>query len=674
MYRAIPVSRQVSSAAGRGFVRVNRRRLANTAPTPPPATAPKKKSVVRRILFYTAAATGTFYIGSTFVAFENQSYHDVFTENVPLAQVLMEYAEAHNWDTLTVENVVVSTVDGVKRVSGVIQKQLGMVGSQDPSEKPEESSAEKSLAAKEKSPSVAKESKERIKSAAATLKTTVQKNEDKALAGGAKAAAIARHQAAQFANELEDLIRQAEAALADKPIDSPPEATTSPAQPAGSPPDIAPLRADDVEVVAQEASSDKKIYAAALPIGFEPPPGFSRPSPPKPKSAPAVAITTHEPLPLVAPAISEVNVSEPVITQLASTIDDLASHLNSNPSAAEKAKGVLEKAKSDLTGLASRMEQLKEDERIQLEQKLDEQAREYSLKLLELEMEAQDKLDNQEDGFRKFFDEERSNIMQAYREKLDHELKTQTELINERLKEEVIAQGIEMQRRWIREIKVRVEQERGGRLAKLDELAANIKRLERVALDNSSYLDENIRVHAVWTALRALQTSVDSPNRKPFREELRVLRHIAAAKEDIVITCALDSLEKSDTPDVGVEPFADLASWFATSVAPRVTSVALVPDQNAGLLAHLASHLFASFRFERHGLVAGTDALSVLARAEYYMNEKDLDSAARELNQLKGTAKVLLADWLAAARRRLEVQQALQIVQSQATLASLLVI
>jgi mitofilin len=36
------------------------------------------------------------------------------------------------------------------------------------------------------------------------------------------------------------------------------------------------------------------------------------------------------------------------------------------------------------------------------------------------------------------------------------------------LKEEVIAQGIELQRRWIREIKVRVEHERGGRLAKID--------------------------------------------------------------------------------------------------------------------------------------------------------------------------------------------------------------
>ncbi len=260
------------------------------------------------------------------------------------------------------------------------------------------------------------------------------------------------------------------------------------------------------------------------------------------------------------------------------------------------------------------------------------------------------------------------------------------------LKTEVIAQGIELQRRWIREIKVRVEQERGGRLAKLDEIATNLKRLERVALDNAGYLDENIRVHALWSALRAVSHVVDAPERKPFREELRALRRVAAAREDPIVSAALQSLEASDVPDVGVEPIADLATWFTASVAPRVSSVALVPDQNAGVLSYLASNLFSSFRFQRHGLVPGSDVLSVLARAEYHLNEKDLDSAARELNQLGGPAKVLLTDWLDAARKRLEVLQALQVmflsvlsvhapddaalqvVEAEATLASLLVV
>lgn len=209
---------------------------------------------------------------------------------------------------------------------------------------------------------------------------------------------------------------------------------------------------------------------------------------------------------------------------------------------------------------------------------------------------------------------------------------------------------------------MRVEEERGGRLAKLDELSANLKKLERIALDNSSYLDENIRIHTLWSAVRAVDfAALASPVRKPFREELRVLRHIATAREDPVVAAALENLEGSEVPDVGVEPFSDLATWFTSEVSPKVCEVALVPDVNAGVLSYLASSALSRLRFKRHGLVSGDDVLSVIARAEHYLNEKDLDSAARELNQLKGPAQLLLRDWLEAARRRLEVQQALEV-------------
>ncbi|KAF8841803.1 hypothetical protein BDN67DRAFT_949003 [Paxillus ammoniavirescens] len=658
MYRALSVGQQ---AAGRGLITATRRRLTTTTTT---TTPPKKaKSIVRRLLFYSVTATGTFYIGSTFVSYENPQYRQLFTQNVPFGKDLVEYGEEHHWDDLTVQKAVIATVDSAKTVADFVQKQLGYAP-------PEGADAKSKDTAHDGKNSVLSETKERVKSTAAILKTAVNKTREEVTPEGtAKATAIAKHRAAQFADELDDLIRKAEAALAGKPIDSLPEATTT-ADTALPPP-------SDVELVIVSEKPDKIVYAAPLPIGFEPPPGFSRPSVSKP--APALSLSPADvpalvPLPLVAPAVLEVAVSEPVISHLAGTIDNLASYLNSNPAAAEKAKDVLETARNDLTQLASRFDQVREDEQRQLEAKLDEQAREYTTKLLELEIEAQDKLDLQKEDYEKYVEEEKAKYAQVYREKLDHEIKLQTILLNERLKEEVIAQGIELQRRWIREVKVRVEEERGGRLARLDELATDLKRLERLTLDNSSYLDENIRVHGMWTALRAMHAAIEAPVRKSFREELRVLRHIAVAKDDPVASVALDALESSDIPDVGVEPFADLASWFTTSVAPRVSSVALVPDHDAGVLSHLASHLLSSFRFQRYGFMPGSDVLSVLSRAEYYMNEKDLDSATRELNQLTGTAKELLHDWLEAARRRLEVQQALEVIQAQATLASLLVV
>ncbi|KAK1219399.1 MICOS complex subunit mic60 [Marasmius sp. AFHP31] len=642
MHRALPASKQFTSTAGRGVTRVIRRRFATEIPT-----APKKKPrILRRIFWTTATLTGTFYVGSAFLAFNNQAYYDLFSDNVPLGQSMLEYAEAHHWDTMTLKSAADSTVAAATSAQKFVMEKINGAPAvkeelKEAKAKVEEKAKELKAAAVKKAAETketvvkkASETKEAAVKKAAEAKESAKEIAKQAETKEKELADAAKEKTQQLTEDVAALARKAEEALTGKSDPS----TSTPA-----PTDTPFTKTAD------------HVYTEPLPVGFEPPPGFNRPPPPKREKPKAPE------LPLVAPAVSSLGSSEPVISHLAGTIDSLASYLKSNPAAAERVSGVLESAKKDLTSLAERIENAREEERVTLEAKMDEQTREYTIKLLEAEMSAQDKLDNQEDEFRKMFDLSQASLVQQYREKLENELQTQSELINERLKNEVIAQGIELQRRWIREVKMRVEEERGGRLAKIDELSAHLKRIERVALDNSAYLDENIRVHALWSAVRALtNSSLDSPVRKPFREELRVVRHIAAAREDPVVSAALETLEASEVPDVGVEPLADLTTWYTSSVAPKVGSVALVPDQDAGLLSHLASHLFSSFRFQRHGLVEGSDVLSVLARAEHYLNEKDLDNAARELNQLRGSAKVLLHDWLEAARRRLEVEQALE--------------
>jgi mitofilin len=215
-----------------------------------------------------------------------------------------------------------------------------------------------------------------------------------------------KHQSEQFSRGVEELIREAEAAL-DK-------AKTTAADALESPP---------------TDTAGPGVYHAPLPVGFELPPGYARPSPPKkPEASPADAPR----LPLLSPELSSISASEPIIAHLAGTIDNLTAYVESNPAATAKAASVLETAKSDLTALATRIEKVREDERTGLEAKLDEQTREYTVKLMDLEMEAQDKLDGQEQEFRRYFDEERARLTQAYREKLENELQTQTELINER--------------------------------------------------------------------------------------------------------------------------------------------------------------------------------------------------------------------------------------------------
>ena len=379
-------------------------RLTTATPTP------KKRHPIRKFVVYSAGVTATFYVGSTFLAFKNQTYHEFFTHQVPGGTSAMQYAEDHNWDTLTPKDVVDSAKSAGDTVQQFIYDQTGW-GS--PPEKPSQAAQD---TARTMTQAVTR-SKDRIVQGAGKLRTRVKQSEDYAAGQSKTAAAVVKHQSIQFSSGVQALVEEVEAALAGKPKSTPtpaPDITTSPEE---APP---PTRVHE------------NVYDAPLPVGFEPPPGFRKPPPPSPPPEIIEAPPAPPPLPLIAPGISELTTSEPIISQLATTIDNLTVFLNSNPAAAEKAHGVIDTAKLDLTNLATRIQKIKEDEQAKLEQQLDDQAREYTVKLLELEMSAQDKLDSQEDEFRKLFNEERGNLIRAYREKLSQELQTQSEIINER--------------------------------------------------------------------------------------------------------------------------------------------------------------------------------------------------------------------------------------------------
>jgi MICOS complex subunit MIC60 len=175
-----------------------------------------------------------------------------------------------------------------------------------------------------------------------------------------------------------------------------------------------------------EPPNGKKWYEGpALPLGFEPPPGYALHPPKKiPK--------TETGLLLVAPAVADFAASEPLLQELATTVDNLSKYLEENPKAAKSVNRILDVAKKDLAELGSKIERSKKESKQQLETRLQEQAQSYSVKLLDAELAAQDKLDSQDEEWRKYFDQERVSLLEKYQEKLDNELATQKDLINER--------------------------------------------------------------------------------------------------------------------------------------------------------------------------------------------------------------------------------------------------
>ncbi|CDZ97613.1 mitochondrial protein [Phaffia rhodozyma] len=434
--------------------------------------------------------------------------------------------------------------------------------------------------------------------------------------------------------------------------------------------------------IAEKDMVDGKLpWVEALPIGFEAPPGYYIPkavkatSPKAPSSSTVVGKpAVGEILPLIAPSVREFASSEPIIAQLATTIDSLASYLSSSPSAVPSAKNLISTAQMDLEALGGRLASVKEEERKKLETQLEAKRAEFERELKEKTVKLEEELEKREEGWKSVVEDERAKMVAVFRERLENELEVQSEIINARLKEEVLAQAVELQRSLIRDIKTQVETERGGRLAKLGELETGLKGLEKVTLDNSAILDENVRVHTLWSALRAVQTASET-SRQPFDTQLAALTNLTTASRDPSVGPTVLATIPSSTVAGGIESTSDLTYWFIHRVAPRIRSVAFVPEAaDAGLLAHLTSFVLSPLLFRKSGNVEGNDVGAVLARAEDRLARNDLDGAAREVNSLKGWPATLAQDWLREARKRLEVEQALEVIATEAKVASLVVV
>jgi len=84
--------------------------------------------------------------------------------------------------------------------------------------------------------------------------------------------------------------------------------------------------------------------------------------------------------------------------------------------------------------------------------------------------------------FREEFEAEREKLSLAYQDKIKTELQRAQELAEQRLRNELVEQAIELNRKYLNDVKELVEKERQGRLSKLNELTANVNQLESLPL------------------------------------------------------------------------------------------------------------------------------------------------------------------------------------------------
>lgn len=378
---------------------------------------------------------------------------------------------------------------------------------------------------------------------------------------------------------------------------------------------------------------------------------------PAPRSATSAPISTG-----VAPSIELLdhmnieNASDPVVQEITKMLNDLITVVNAD-NAQDKYSTTLEKAKQDVQKVARDLAIFRTTQVSSAEEKLKQQEIQFDEGAKELIKKFKQDQENQEMHWRQEYEAERERLAKSYEEKVRAEIEAVKHVNEQNLHNALLDQEIKLKEHFTGQVRDRVETERSGRLSKLGELSSEVAELESLTAKWNEVVDSNLKTQHLNVAVDAVKSVLESADRpRPFLHELVALKEIAS--DDPVVNAAIASINPA-AYQRGVPTIAQLVDRFRR-VAGEVRKAALLPE-DAGVASHAASFLLSKVMFKKSGITEGSDVESILTRAETFLEEGELDEAAREMNGLQGWAKVLSRDWLAEARRVLEVKQALDV-------------
>lgn len=354
--------------------------------------------------------------------------------------------------------------------------------------------------------------------------------------------------------------------------------------------------------------------------------------------------------------LSLADAREPVVQDLVHMVNDLILVINADGSNGRYASSI-EKAKNEVTKVGGKLKNM----RTNIEKNA---AGEVKSKIAEFDKAATDLIErvekamlSQELQWRQEFEGEMQKVRESYDERVKVLLEREKQLNEQKLSNQLLEQAIALKKEFVKDVESQVEQERQSRLGKLKDLSSAVSDLEKLTVGWNSVVDSNLKTQQLHVAVEAVRASLeDTHHPRPFIRELVALKEIAS--EDPVVNAAIASVNPS-AYQRGISTSSQLIDRFRR-VANEVRKASLLPDE-AGVASHASSWVLSHVMFKKQGLADGNDVESVLTRTQTYLEEGDLDAAAREMNGLDGWAKTLSKDWLGEVRKVLEVQQALDV-------------
>lgn len=263
------------------------------------------------------------------------------------------------------------------------------------------------------------------------------------------------------------------------------------------------------------------------------------------------------------------------------------------------------------------------------------------------------------------FDRKLHTIQGNFELQLREALKSQADVFSRNLVQQLEGQKADILQQAEDDANIQVAQIKKDTASKLLEHQTTVSKVETQLADINKIVDsrETLRMlsnslHKQSAALLAFENALVSSS--PLKREVVAMK--AACNDDPLFSSVLSSIRPKAIED-GISTLPELRLRFKV-VRNEVRKVALAPEAAPKLVGQIVGNVLASLSFAPKGYVKGEGVEEALARATYLLEQEDLNGAVKELSDMDGYAKKLVADWQLSAKDRLNAEEAVKVLRA----------
>ena len=368
-----------------------------------------------------------------------------------------------------------------------------------------------------------------------------------------------------------------------------------------------------------------------------------------------------------------------LVPSLKTTMSELASQINSMSDSVKDddlLKESLNNASVNLLNMVGILDYLEADQVSILMNSLHDQASHFYKEISNLKQNQEQSLAAVVVTMSEAAIDAQTTLEKRHQKELAVRVESLTETFLKRLEDGLRTQAIEIDSFWKEHVKQVLDNERHGRLARLDSLALHIKALDAEYIKSVDYLNTTTTANILQTLIHPLSEALNNGSSEKAVAIWKKLGSVVENSNDELVKTVYQSISPKDL--MKFKSSDSLVFHFSNEVSPRAKQAIFVPNK-CGIISYMIATTMSYFIipvtiFSQPTIRDGETNEIKLHNALVHASKGDLESCVRTSVGENGLApswsRYILQDWALEAWETLRILKAIELLRVWTVISS----